>query len=150
MTEFGRSEVSRREAAKVVGAAGAVIAGTGALAGCGQVSQTASSAVSAAASNAASAVKDAVSKADVPVGGGVVLKPLKVIVTQPTAGDYKAFSAVCPHQGCLVGGVTDGLIVCPCHNSQFDIATGEVKAGPAKGPLAPKQVTLGADGLTIT
>ena len=41
--------------------------------------------------------------ATVPVGGGVILTKDEVVVTQPEAGTFKAFSAVCTHQGCLVG-----------------------------------------------
>ena len=55
-----------------------------------------------------------------------------VVVTQPTAGEFKAFSATCTHQGCKVKSVADGVIVCPCHGSKFAIADGSVAAGPAK------------------
>ena len=79
-----------------------------------------------------------------------VIESLKVIVTQPTAGDFKAFSAVCTHQGCTVSGVSNGEIVCPCHSSAFDIATGAVKTGPATQPLATKSVSVSADGITIS
>ena len=78
------------------------------------------------------------------------VRELKVVVTQPTAGDFKAFSATCPHQGCSVGSVKDNVITCPCHGSQFDAATGEVKKGPATKGLEAKSVTVGADGIKIT
>jgi Rieske Fe-S protein len=42
---------------------------------------------------------------DVPEGGGTVFREQKVVVTQPEAGDFKAFTAVCTHQGCLVDRV---------------------------------------------
>ena len=106
--------------------------------------------MSSAASGAASAASDAIAKADIPVGGGKVFDALKVVVTQPTAGDYKAFSAICTHQGCTVNGVSNGVITCPCHGSTFDIATGEVKQGPATQALPTKSVTVGADGIKVT
>jgi Rieske Fe-S protein len=135
---------SRRESLMVAGVA---VAGTAGLTACGS---SAGEAVSSAASGAASAASDAIAKADIPVGGGKVFDALKVVVTQPTAGDYKAFSAICTHQGCTVNGVSNGVITCPCHGSTFDIATGEVKQGPATQALPTKSVTVGADGIKVT
>jgi Rieske Fe-S protein len=45
------------------------------------------------------------STTDVPEGSGTVFREQKVVVTQPGPGDFKAFSAVCTHQGCLVDSV---------------------------------------------
>ena len=72
----------------------------------------------------------------------------KVVVTQPASGQYKAFSAVCTHVGCLVNKVANGTIGCPCHGSQFKVTNGSVVTGPAAAPLAAKQVTV-ADGQVI-
>jgi Rieske Fe-S protein len=77
----------------------------------------------------------------VPVGGGKVFQAQKVVVTQPTAGAYKAYTAVCPHQGCLVNKVAAGTISCPCHGSEFSAADGSVTEGPAKKGLAAKKVS---------
>lgn len=150
-------DLDRRSALRAAGAAGVAAASGTSLAACGQtpssVSSAASSigaAASSAVSSAASAAADAIKAADIPVGGGRVFEAIKVVVTQPTAGDYKAFSAVCPHQGCLVTSVSDGNIVCPCHASTFDIATGEVTGGPAKTGLPAKGVSVGADGITVS
>ncbi|GAA1536363.1 Rieske (2Fe-2S) protein [Nocardioides humi] len=79
---------------------------------------------------------------EVPVGGGVILEDEELVVTQPAAGDFKAFEAICTHQGCLVGSVTGGQIVCPCHGSTFSISDGSNEGGPASGPLASVAVTL--------
>ena len=57
---------------------------------------------------------------------------------------------MCPHQGCTVGTVGADGIVCPCHGSTFDIATGAVVKGPATSGLDAKGVTVGADGITVT
>ena len=79
---------------------------------------------------------------DVPVGGGMVYTAAKVVVTQPSKGEYKAFSAVCTHVGCLCNQVADGTINCPCHGSKFKITDGSVVAGPAPAPLPAKTVTV--------
>jgi Rieske Fe-S protein len=79
---------------------------------------------------------------EVPVGGGVVYADQEVVVTQPTEGDYLGFTAICTHQGCTVGDVSDGTINCPCHGSQYSIEDGSVVGGPAPAPLAPENVKV--------
>jgi len=88
--------------------------------------------------------------ADVPVGGGTVFQKQKVVVTQPSEGDFKAFTAVCTHQGCTVGSVKGDTIQCNCHGSQFSAADGSVKKGPAGKPLAAKKVTVEGDSIIVT
>ncbi|MGW7354316.1 Rieske (2Fe-2S) protein [Streptomyces sp. Z26] len=80
--------------------------------------------------------------ADVPEGGGKIFESEKVVVTQPSAGEYKAFSAVCTHKGCVVTSVGDGAVNCACHGSKFDLADGSVKAGPATKALPEVNVTV--------
>lgn len=87
--------------------------------------------------------------ADIPEGGGVVFAAQKVVVTQPRAGEFKAFSSACTHQGCAVKDVTDGAITCPCHGSTFDAATGSPTAGPATQPLPPREITVRGGSITL-
>ncbi len=91
-----------------------------------------------------------VKTADVPVGGGVVLEEAKIVVTQPKAGEFKAFSAICTHRQCTVSKVADGTIDCPCHGSQFSAVDGSVVKGPAEKSLAPKKLTVADDTVTVT
>lgn len=79
---------------------------------------------------------------DVPVGGGKVYPDQKVVVTQPTQGTFKGYSAVCTHQGCLVSRVEGGTIDCPCHLSRFSVEDGSVQSGPAPRPLPEVEVTV--------
>jgi len=73
---------------------------------------------------------------DVPVGGGKILADKKIVITQPRAGSFEAFTAVCTHQGCTVSSVSGGTVNCPCHGSKFSIANGSVVTGPAASALA--------------
>ena len=86
-----------------------------------------------------------VATADVPVGGGVIVAASQVVVTQPSEGDFKAFSSTCTHQGCQVSSVSDEQIVCACHNSRFSIADGSVLGGPATAPLPEVTVSVSGD-----
>ncbi|MFG3281210.1 Rieske (2Fe-2S) protein [Streptomyces sp. NPDC048111] len=79
---------------------------------------------------------------DIPQGGGKVFAKEGVVVTQPAAGQFKAFSAKCTHQGCAVSSVSDGTINCPCHGSKFDVADGSVKGGPAPSPLPAAAISV--------
>ncbi|MGX1913393.1 Rieske (2Fe-2S) protein [Streptomyces phaeochromogenes] len=88
--------------------------------------------------------------ADIPVGGGKIFKDEKVVVTQPEKDGFKAFSAVCTHQGCIVANVSDGTINCTCHGSEFRIADGSVAKGPAQKPLPAKQITVTGDSISVT
>ncbi|MHA6625115.1 Rieske (2Fe-2S) protein [Pseudonocardia sichuanensis] len=80
--------------------------------------------------------------ADIPVGGGAVFPDRDLVVTQPVAGEFRAFSATCTHQGCTVGEVSDGAIVCTCHGSRFAVEDGAVVEGPAETPLPERGIEV--------
>ena len=71
------------------------------------------------------------------------------MITQPTAGDFKAFSSICTHQNCPVADVTD-TINCTCHGSRFSITDGSVLNPPATNPLGERNVTVDGDSLTVS
>lgn len=85
---------------------------------------------------------------DVPDGGGLVLKDEKVVLTRDGSAVH-CFTAVCTHQGCLVGSVSGGEIHCPCHGSAFDATTGAVVQGPATTPLAAVAVEVTDQGEVV-
>jgi len=123
----------------------------------GQSSASASSASVAAAASGASGASTAAggapaanaltTTAQVPDGGGRIIDGKNIVVTQPEAGSFKAFTAVCTHQGCIVSTVSGGTINCPCHGSRFSIKDGSVVNGPATQPLAA--IAIKVEGTSI-
>jgi Rieske Fe-S protein len=134
----------------VAGAAGLITAACGG----GGSSSTATTAGSGKTSNG-----NLVATADVPVGSGVFVKDGKIIaepgpqeqltavVTQPTAGDFKAFTTTCTHMQCTVGTIKNGNIICPCHGSEYSIKDGSVTGGPAPKPLTTIDVKVDGDNV---
>jgi Rieske Fe-S protein len=100
---------------------------------------------SSAAGGSASGVL--ASTAEVPVGGGKILTDKKIVITQPQAGSFHAFTAICTHLGCIVNTVSGGTINCPCHGSKYSIVNGSVVTGPAPLPLAA--VSIKVQGTSI-
>ena len=85
---------------------------------------------------------------EVPVGSGTIADGF--VVTQPTEGEFAAFSYLCTHQALPVQQVTDAAIVCGRHGSTYSLADGSVITGPANRPLAVATVTRTGDTLTIS
>ncbi|MFE3037339.1 Rieske (2Fe-2S) protein [Streptomyces canus] len=134
------SAPSRRVVVAAVGAAGLALT----LNACGSGDDSSSS------SSDAPATGTVLGKTgDIPEGGGKIFKDSGVVVTQPTAGEFKAFSSKCTHQGCAVTGITNGVITCPCHKSEFSVADGSVKKGPATQPLPEEKITVSGDSITL-
>jgi Rieske Fe-S protein len=133
-------ETTRRAALAGAGFAG--LAAT--LAACGGGSSSPSSSRPASGSGQAGDSGSAAlaSTSEIPVGGGKVFSAEKVVVTQPTAGEFKAFSAVCTHLQCLVDRVAGGTIDCPCHGSEFSVKNGSVVSGPAPSPLPAQKIKV--------
>ncbi|MGW3422295.1 Rieske (2Fe-2S) protein [Streptomyces phaeochromogenes] len=126
---------------------GAGIAAT--LTACGG-SDDSSSGSSDASASAGSGGGAALAKTtDIPEGGGKVFADQGVVVTQPTAGEFKAYSTVCPHQKQQINSVADGTITCPAHGSQFNAADGSVKKGPATSGLTTAKITVSGDSITL-
>jgi len=81
----------------------------------------------------------------VPVGGAKLFADQKMLVAQPEKGDFKAFSAVCTHQGAVLGKIEGEVAVCPRHGSRFQVDSGKVAKGPATTalPSVPVKVEKG-------
>lgn len=71
----------------------------------------------------------------------------------PPAGDIRgvvAYSLLCTHAGCPVSlyEQTTGKMLCPCHQSVFDLlAGGRPVAGPAARSLPGLPIAVGRDGI---
>ncbi len=91
---------------------------------------------------------DSIEVADIPIGGGVIVSEPPVVITQPNAGEVKAFTSICPHQGCKVSEVSNNEIYCPCHGSKFSALDGSVIQGPATEGLAAAAVAV--DGTKVS
>jgi Rieske Fe-S protein len=143
--------LSRRHA--IAGAAGIVL-GVPLVAACGNGSSNDSSGGgggggAGAGGGSGSSGTDLGPTSDVAVGGGTIYADQNVVVTQPTQGDFKCFSAICTHQGCPVSSVSGGTINCTCHGSKFAIQDGSVVQGPATAPLPEKKVTVKGGEITL-
>ncbi|MFE5892879.1 Rieske (2Fe-2S) protein [Streptomyces sp. NPDC056468] len=148
---------SRRTVVAAVGAAGLAVA----LTACGSDDEASGSSTEQGAgagatteaggsSGGAGAGGAALAKtADIPEGGGKVFSDEKVVVSQPAAGDYKAFSTICTHQNCPMTDLKEDTLSCACHGSQFSVLDGSVKKGPATQPLAAKQISVSGDSITL-
>jgi Rieske Fe-S protein len=132
-----------RETTRRAALAGAGFAGLAAtLAACGGGSSSSSGSTSGSGQAGHSGNAALASTSEIPVGGGKVFSAEKVVVTQPTAGEFKAFSAVCTHMQCLVDKVASGTIDCPCHGSEFSVKNGSVVSGPAPSPLPAQAIKV--------
>ncbi|GGT16858.1 Rieske (2Fe-2S) protein [Streptomyces griseoviridis] len=108
-----------------------------------------SSPASGTPASSAPASRELAKTGDIPVGGGKVFKERKVVVTQPAKDDFKAFSAVCTHQGCVVADVSGGTINCACHGSKFALSDGAVTQGPATEPLPAEKITVEGNSVRL-
>jgi Rieske Fe-S protein len=142
--------ISRRTVIMNAGLAAAAIAG---LSSCtnyatAPVAEPSAAATSGGATGGASQELTA-KVADIPLGSGKIFPDAQTVITQPKNGEFKAFSAVCTHQGCIVANVTN-TINCDCHGSKYSITDGSVVNPPAPKPLPPKTIKVDGNTLTVT
>lgn len=84
---------------------------------------------------------------EIPVGGGIILTDVHIVITQPTAGEFVAFGSRCKHQGFDVTSVSDGTIKCSHHGSVYDATSGDNIGGPA--PTGLDAIAIKVEGTNI-
>ncbi|WP_155056677.1 Rieske (2Fe-2S) protein [Streptomyces blattellae] len=134
------SAPSRRTVMAAVGATGLAVA----LTACGSEDDTSGSSTGQGARGAPLA-----KTSDIPDGGGKIFSDEKIVVARSAAGDYKAYSTICTHQGCPMTDLKEDIISCACHGSSFSIADGSVQKGPATKPLEAKEITVSGESITL-
>jgi len=83
--------------------------------------------------------------------------PPELLRLDPSRADWApqgfvAYSKICTHAGCPVGlyRAADRKLICPCHQSTFDVLTGATPIyGPAARPLPQLPIRLQADGTFV-
>ncbi|HYN98678.1 MAG TPA: non-heme iron oxygenase ferredoxin subunit [Actinomycetota bacterium] len=65
--------------------------------------------------------------------------------------NYYAFDDTCTHNQCSLadGDLSGTTIICPCHDGEFDVTTGEVLDGPPEEPLITYPVQVVGDEIQI-
>jgi Rieske Fe-S protein len=135
-------DFSRRALLRAAGA-GAAVAGVA-------VAAAACSNSSGSGGTPANAAGVTVKTSAIPLNGGEIIASAQIVITQPAAGTFKAFTAICTHQGCTVAAVANNVIQCPCHGSLFSASDGSVIQGPAQSPLAAKSITVANGEITAS
>lgn len=72
-----------------------------------------------------------------------------ILIVRRSAEEYVALSMQCTHEGCPINPPVRGVIMCPCHGSQFDL-NGQVRRGPAQYPLGRYESVYHPANKTLT
>jgi 3-phenylpropionate/trans-cinnamate dioxygenase ferredoxin component len=75
----------------------------------------------------------------------------QIIAVAYVGGSFYAFDDTCTHEMCsLSEGDLDGTtVICPCHEGEYDITTGEVLDGPPPEPVATYPVRVEDDEILV-
>jgi 3-phenylpropionate/trans-cinnamate dioxygenase ferredoxin component len=76
----------------------------------------------------------------------------KAVAVARVNGSWFAFDDTCTHRHCSLseGEIWEDAIACPCHGSEFALATGEVMNGPATEPVQSYEVRVEGDELQVS
>jgi nitrite reductase/ring-hydroxylating ferredoxin subunit len=89
---------------------------------------------------------------DIPVGSGKKfdVEGVQILVTQPRAGEFRGFSAVCTHAGFVMTNVANSEIKCDNHGALYSADDGSVLSGPAPRALGKVTVTVDGDDVLVS
>lgn len=73
------------------------------------------------------------------------------IAVANVAGTFYAFDDACTHVGCSLaeGDLEERTVICPCHGSEFDVASGSVLHGPARRSVRTYGTRVEGDSLEV-
>jgi nitrite reductase/ring-hydroxylating ferredoxin subunit len=83
-------------------------------------------------------------ESEIAKGAAKLYREENVVVSRAENGSLKAFSTICTHAGCAINKLQGTTLICPCHGSEFDAATGKVLQAPAT--VALKELSVEAKG----
>jgi nitrite reductase/ring-hydroxylating ferredoxin subunit len=89
---------------------------------------------------------------DIPVGSGKKfdVEGVPILITQPRAGEFRGFSAVCTHAGFVMSNVANSEIKCDNHGAVYSSDDGSVLSGPAPVALGKVTVTVEGDDILVS
>ena len=89
---------------------------------------------------------------DIPIGSGKKfdVEGTPILITQPRAGEFRGFSAVCTHAGYVMNNVANSEIKCDNHGALYSADDGSVISGPAPRALGKVEVTVDGDDVLVS
>ena len=89
---------------------------------------------------------------DIPIGSGKKfdVAGIQILITQPRAGEFRGFSAVCTHAGFVMSNVANSEIKCDNHGAVYSADDGSVLSGPAPRALGKVTVTVEGDDVLVS
>ena len=89
---------------------------------------------------------------DIPIGSGKKfdVEGVPILVTQPRAGEFRGFSAVCTHAGFVMTNMANSEIKCDNHGAVYSADDGSVLSGPAPRALGKVTVTVEGDDVLVS
>jgi nitrite reductase/ring-hydroxylating ferredoxin subunit len=89
---------------------------------------------------------------DIPIGSGKKfdVEGVQILVTQPRAGEFRGFSAICTHAGFVMTNMANSEIKCDNHGALYSADDGSVISGPAPRALGKVTVTVEGDDVLVS